>query len=232
MLVGRGLGAYTVGMPCNTLAERCSGWARLLLVAAGVSFLCSAGPAHATDPMPPELCNRVSVIGWHGGEGDFYGPLDVGLRCPGTLMGPVCRNFYGGIQFGSMCNIVKEDFFGIAQICWWLWGPSWNTVDGDFYGLVQAGPLSNETKGSVYGLQVGLVNVAGNSKLLQLGVVNWTAETACTMQVGVVNRAEAVRGIQIGVVNKAKNLKGAQIGVVNIAENSVLPYMAILNVAF
>jgi hypothetical protein len=101
---------------------------------------------------------------------------------------------------------------------------------------------------SVYGLDVGFVNLAGEFDGLGVGFVNKVEERVRGLQYGVANYAREVVGVQIaeisnqsnsvvgvqigGLVNDAEKLVGLQIGLLNFNKSGPLPFFPIFNFGF
>ena len=77
----------------------------------------------------------------------------------------------------------------------------------------------------VWGLDAGLVNIAGAFKGLQIGGVNWLhikdGGMSYGVQLGMVNYATNMTGVQVGTVNAATNMTGIQIAFENITANQM-----------
>ena len=93
-----------------------------------------------------------------------------------------------------------------------------NRTVGDFSGLAIGG--GNIADRTVHGLQLGLVNWNGNSRVAwgrrsigaQIGIVNFS-DTFCGLQDGCVNiSGNKVTGVQCGYFNCANDLDGLQCG--------------------
>ena len=80
------------------------------------------------------------------------------------------------------------------------------------------------------GMQVGVVNIAGECIDIQSGVLNVAAGDVQFVQVGVVNTARDVGYVQYGTLNIAKNVGHLQFGVLNIAETTKRQ-IGVLNIA-
>ncbi len=87
-------------------------------------------------------------------------------------------------------------------------GFSWSyigTYAESYRGVIWGGFFAHTT-GDVVGWQQGMVNInKGSLTGLQSGLVNW---------------GEEVKGVQLGLVNYTKNLHGVQVGLANIATNN------------
>lgn len=101
-----------------------------------------------------------------------------------------------GLDVSCVGNFVTREFNGLQV------SPLFNCV-GESQGAVQVACGLNRCEGSMYGLQVGLVNVA-----------------------------EKGSGIQIGLVNYGNVYRGVQIGAANVIAASACPFMPIVNFAF
>ena len=102
--------------------------------------------------------------------------------------------YFNGLQINLWCNDVTDALAG------WQIGCYNSTALGDAVGL-QTG-LWNESQ-TLYGVQVGLVNVVDYAK-----------------------------GFQIGLINRAEDLYGFQIGLVNVIRSANVPFCPIVNVGF
>jgi len=111
---------------------------------------------------------------------------------------------------------------------------------------VQLGGITYVKK-DFYGLQAGLLNVAGNScgvqlaaggnagddfRGLQIGAMGNKMRKISGIQIGAVNITEHVRGAQIGIFNMCRTLRGIQIGLINKASDNFLKYMPVVNVGW
>lgn len=75
-------------------------------------------------------------------------------------------------------------------------------VEGDFTGW-QANAV-NMTRGEMYGLQSGFVNVAGTGRGVQFGGVNYAKQNYRGLQLSFVNYAQSINGVQVGLINIIK----------------------------
>lgn len=100
-------------------------------------------------------------------------------------------------------------------------------ASGDARGA-QISMLASVTTGSVHGLQVAPINVAGGGyRGLQLGAVNIAAKESRGLQIGAVNVATGtVTGAQVGFFNYAKDIRGVPIGIVSVTETGGVHLMA------
>ena len=101
-----------------------------------------------------------------------------------------------GLDIGGVGNLVTREFNGL-QIA-----PFFHLI-GETTGAVQVSCGLNRCDGAMYGLQVGLVNVA-----------------------------EQGSGIQVGLVNYGNVYRGLQIGVANVIASSACKFMPVVNFAF
>jgi hypothetical protein len=62
------------------------------------------------------------------------------------------------------------------------------------------------------------VNIAKNTKGVQIGTL--------------FNKSDSMEGLQLGLVNVCNKMKGVQIGLVNVITESKLPFFPILNAGF
>lgn len=92
-----------------------------------------------------------------------------------------------------------------------------NLASGDVRGF-QLAAGANAAPGSLRGAQVGGVNVGGEVRGAQIGIVNIASGK--------------VRGAQVGVVNIASEVDGASIGLVSIGSDSVHPVVWSSNLAY
>jgi hypothetical protein len=103
----------------------------------------------------------VAQVGVANLVGDhFYGAVQAAL-----VANDVTASFGGALQLAGLRNAVDQDFRGVAQIA------PLNDVRHDFSGLVQIG-LVNTTGHALRGVQIALVNVAGELRGVQLGLLN------------------------------------------------------------
>jgi hypothetical protein len=147
--------------------------------------------------------------GW-GAHDVVYG-LDFGLGGNTTTKDFVGLGLAGGFNHtqGNATIVLLQMALG-ANI---------NSGKANIGGL-QFSILGNYSPGetNVYGVQFS-------------GVGNFGKNNIYGMQIGVYNVAESVYGFQIGIVNKAKNLHGVQIGLANFNESGI-PFLPIINVGF
>ena len=101
-----------------------------------------------------------------------------------------------GLDIGGIGNFVTREFNGLQV------APLFNLI-GETTGAVQISCGLNRCDGAMYGLQVGLVNVA-----------------------------EQGSGIQVGLVNYGNVYRGLQIGVANVIAASACKFMPVVNFAF
>lgn len=98
--------------------------------------------------------------------------------------------------------------------------PGLNTVRGARLNLIY-GDLMN-----VYGLDCGLVQRATNQvDALQIGAVNITGQTRPFQCALILNNSESMTGIQIGLINLTGELSGIQIGLINKSRTRILPFI-------
>ena len=94
--------------------------------------------------------------------------------------------------------------------------------------------LRNDAKDTLAGFQVGIYNSCGRADILgvQLGLWN-EALCLRGVQVGLVNIAgDDADGIQFGLVNRAESLHGYQIGLVNVIRSAEIQFFPIINIGF
>ena len=101
-----------------------------------------------------------------------------------------------GLDIGGVGNLVTREFNGLQV------APLFNLI-GETTGAVQVTCGLNRCDGAMYGLQVGLVNIA-----------------------------EQGSGIQVGLVNYGNVYRGLQIGVANVIASSACKFMPVVNFAF
>jgi hypothetical protein len=89
-------------------------------------------------------------------------------------------------------------------------------ADGAQLGLVN---VAGDTRGG----QASLVNVAGNTTGIQAGLFNWSGDITGG-QAGLFNFAGDVTGAQVGLLNVSRNMKGIPLGLVNIIRNGVTDF--------
>lgn len=183
--------------------------------------------------------------------------------------------FYGssrslaGLDLG-LVGLIREDMSGLS-----LGGFNW--VDGKVRG-VQLGLLGNvdgfdmsgvqfalgfnSCRSGATGLQVSLVNCAGNIQGVQIGAVNWDNSYSTGLQLGLANvdgsefhgaSAALVNctesfyglqfgalnvatktgcGVQFGLFNAADRFTGLQIGLLNLIGNAPIPVLPVVNANF
>jgi hypothetical protein len=109
-----------------------------------------------------------------------------------------------GLDIG-LVNVNRGNGLGVQWVAVGL-------VEGDFSGW-QSGIVSS-TKGHMYGLQSGAINITGTGEGVQWGLIN---------------KAESFKGLMLGFVNVTQNMDGLQIGLVNVIQNKdkfpVLPFI-------
>jgi hypothetical protein len=139
--------------------------------------------------------------------------LDLGV------IGNMTDRSFGGLQVAGVFNRNKgPSTFYFAQIA----GLSnVNLNNSEVYGLQLAGG-ANISRG-----KSGVVGLA----IAPLG--NFAAQgTIYGVEIGLVNRAKQVFGFQIGLVNIVEVLHGLQLGLVNVSKNGLLPVLPIVNFGF
>lgn len=101
-----------------------------------------------------------------------------------------------GLDVGCIGSLVSREFNGLQV------STLFNRI-GETSGAVQIACGLNRCEGPMYGLQVGLVNIA-----------------------------EKGSGIQVGLVNYRNVYRGLQIGAANVIAASACPFMPVVNFAF
>lgn len=152
----------------------------------------------------------------NGAGGSLLGAQLAGVA---NVVGQAAR----GLQLSAVVNIVRGDAAGIAitSALNLIGGNSWgfhlaalDLVHGSFHGLQLAGlgavvggtmtgmQLSTgiASSGAVQGVQIALINIAGDIEGAQLGIIN-IARTVTGAQLGFFNVARSVRGASIGLVS-------------------------------
>jgi hypothetical protein len=95
-----------------------------------------------------------------------------------------------------------------------------NTVRGARLNLIY-GEIMN-----VYGVDCGLVQRVSNEvDAIQIGAVNLTGDTRPFQCALILNNAARMTGLQVGLVNLAGELSGLQIGLINKSRTRVLPLL-------
>jgi hypothetical protein len=151
---------------------------------------------------------RISLMGHHR---SVYG-LDLGLLGNTTDL-----DFYG-LAISGVYNYTKGTTVAIgAQLAGLA---NYNNSKTSVIGL-QAALLANinRAESKVVGLQFALANLSDHTDIY--GV-----------QMGLYNVADEVYGLQIGLVNVANNLHGLQIGLVNFHNKGTFVVAPILNAGF
>ncbi len=102
-----------------------------------------------------------------------------------------------------------------------------------FEGL-QVNLLRNEVVDDGAGIQVGIYNSIGHGDMLGVQVGLWNEALCLRgVQVGLVNIAgDDADGIQFGLVNRAESLHGYQIGLVNVIRSAEIQFFPIINIGF
>ena len=101
-----------------------------------------------------------------------------------------------GLDVGCVGSFVTRELNGLQV------SPLFNCI-GETRGAIQVTCGLNRCEGPMYGLQVGLINVA-----------------------------EKGSGIQVGLVNYGNVYRGLQIGAANVIAASACPFMPVVNFAF
>jgi len=98
--------------------------------------------------------------------------------------------------------------------------PGLNTVRGARLNLIY-GDIMN-----MYGIDCGLVQRVSNEvDAIQIGAVNVTGNTRPLQCALVLNTAASMTGLQVGLVNLAGELSGLQIGLINKSRTRILPLL-------
>lgn len=102
-----------------------------------------------------------------------------------------------------------------------------------FEGL-QVNLLRNEVVDDGAGIQIGIYNSIGHGDMLGVQVGLWNEALCLRgVQVGLVNIAgDDADGIQFGLVNRAESLHGYQIGLVNVIRSAEIQFFPIINIGF
>jgi hypothetical protein len=153
---------------------------------------------------------RVSAL-W-GSHRDLFG-IDVGL------IGNVTETRFVGLAVAGGFNathgettVLGAQLAGVANV---------NTNKTRVYGAQLAlGFNANEAEDAVVGIQAALL--ANQSPFTSLYGI----------QLGLYNRAGDVYGVQFGLVNVATSLHGIQIGLLNFNQKGLFPVSPLLNVGF
>jgi hypothetical protein len=106
-----------------------------------------------------------------------------------------------------------------------------NITHGDWQGL---GLGANIVDGDSKGVQLGLINsTAGDSAGFQVSLANMTKGDVEGFQGGLYNEAASITGIQFGLLNTTDFLDGLQIGLLNFHNNSLdRPFLPLVNWTF
>jgi len=137
-----------------------------------------------------QIGGLIANLAHEGGDG-----LQLGVS-------NVAGGKFNGVQIGLIGSVFRSD---------------WTTLN--FTG-VQIGAM-NLVNGSVTGLQVGAFNA-----------VNTKEGSFAGVQIGVLNIAGDCRGLQIGVVNSCSDMSGVQIGLINHISEGAIPWLPIVNAKF
>ncbi len=139
-----------------------------------------------------------------------------------------------GFDFGTIGNMTKDDFRGMAIsgifnitggradviLMQAAGGINWNIKRTQVFGTQFAiGVNVNQERADIYGLQMGLIGNFGNNNIYGF-------------QMGMYNQANQVYGFQVGLVNRAVSLTGIQLGLLNFVEKGWLKFFPFLNVGF
>ncbi|MGB1017008.1 MAG: LA_2272 family surface repeat-containing protein, partial [Nannocystaceae bacterium] len=139
---------------------------------------------------PNKVENRVSINLFAGSSDRLHG-FEFGL-------GPnIVRDDARGVQSGVVGSYVGRDFRGIQT------GVGFGFVRGTMTGVQQA--LGFSYARGVQGVQLALVNVAGDVRGGQLGLLNIATRRVTGAQVGVINYAGDVAGASLGPVSAVKS---------------------------
>lgn len=98
----------------------------------------------------------------------------------------------------------------------------------DYAWAFQVNLLENKVRDVMGGVQVSLINEAGQLTGLQVGLWN-RAPTASGFQVGLINLSDEMDGLQVGLVNRTEILHGYQIGLINVIRESPVPFCVLIN---
>jgi len=91
--------------------------------------------------------------------------------------------------------------------------------------------LRNEAEDVLAGFQCGIYNTAGRADMLGIQAGLWNeAHSIFGAQVGAINVANMVTGFQVGLINRCESLYGIQVGAVNVIRESNLSFLPIINV--
>ncbi len=151
----------------------------------------------------------------------LYSATDVVKGCQATLAGPAVAEVMQGVQAAPGAAVTK-DLIGFQASVFTL-------ARGTAYGC-QAGVANVAKKFS--GFQTGAANIAYD-KLngMQFGAVNVVDEEFYGLQAGAVNVMTGLnKGVQLGAVNVSTQ-GGMQFGVICINSKSILPVMILFNYA-
>ena len=125
------------------------------------------------------------------------------------------------VPFSTRQDSVTGFDIGLWGRCTYFEGFQLNVLRNDVKGGAsgfQVGLYNSVGSGELVGLQVGLWNEAfGSMRGLQVGVVNIAGEAD---------------GFQIGVVNRTETMSGYQIGIINVIREAEVRFFPILNVGF
>ncbi len=217
-----------------------------------VCALLAAGSVLAQEPWTPIQLSLVdpvqvpndeySVVGLrlnliYGKCQDMWG-VDVGIvnqtekNMNGLEAGVVNINkgHVAGVQFG-LVSLVDGDMEGIQGLPF-IWGHIYARVSGNMIGLQDG--LGNRVKGETKVAQIGIVNYDDLDMLgLQIGGVNIVKGDIEGLDIGVVNVSAGMYGLQIGLFNYTEKLEGIQIGLINCAmAKETFKVLPIVNAAF
>ncbi|MBS2018120.1 MAG: hypothetical protein JST00_34935 [Deltaproteobacteria bacterium] len=174
----------------------------------------------ATNASRPAVRSAFSFSLLYGRVGAVEGfDLSVGVahasqRVKGAQIGggvALAGDHVGGLQVAVGASIAGEGST-LAQA-----SGGFNVAPGRARGA-QIAAGANVATGSFAGAQIGSVNVGGEVRGMQLGLVNIASGR--------------VRGAQVGLVNIADEVEGAPIGLVSLAKDSVHPVAWTSNLAY
>nr|AIA10726.1 unknown Function [uncultured bacterium]AIA10891.1 unknown Function [uncultured bacterium] len=117
-----------------------------------------------------------------------------------------------GFQLAGISNTVYKYSFAVQLAG--IYNVSVESMDG-----VQTSGLFNITKGGLYGLQLSAFNRAGHTE----GINSFENSDTWGVQIGLVNLAGRMNGFQIGLINYGRRMQGTQIGLINIFSNGRTP---------
>lgn len=134
----------------------------------------------------------------------------------GGFVGNYGDGNFTGVQASAGANINKNSFKGIQ-------GTAGVNYNGDNFTGLQGSAGVNVNLKSFVGAQItGGLNYAGHMRGLQASYINITPWDFTGMQLGMVNYAGQMKGVQVGLVNFSQRIEGVPLGIFNYSSDGIL----------